>query len=72
MGSMLSVIDDAHSEHNQKWAVSRRGVSSNFSVPSSTAETDMETISNWKRRPSESDVSVTPQHGLAHCDTIVK
>lgn len=45
-GSSVSVMVAAHCEHNQKCTVSRCGVSSSWLEFSSTAEIEMEVISN--------------------------
>jgi hypothetical protein len=71
-GSRLSVIVAAHCEHNQKWAVSLCGVSSNCFACSSTAEIEIAVISNWNSRPSANEVRVRPQFGFAHCETITR
>lgn len=67
---MLSVMLSAHSLHSQKFAVSRCGRSSNSLRLSSVADTEMDTISNWNNRPSQSEVKARPQLGLEQCDTM--
>jgi hypothetical protein len=40
------------------------------SPDSSLAEMEIETISNWNNRPSDSELSGRQQLGFAHCDSI--
>src|SRR5581483_11010362 len=56
-GSRVSVIDAAHRPQSQNWAVCRSGFSSNGSVVSSLAATEIDTTSNWNNRPSANEWS---------------
>ncbi|MBV9481179.1 MAG: hypothetical protein JO249_10545 [Acidobacteria bacterium] len=64
-GSSVSVMVEAHWEQSQKCAVSRCGVSSKGVELSSTAEIEIEVISNWYSRPSASVLNGRLQGGFA-------
>jgi hypothetical protein len=66
-GSSVTEKLEEHEPHSQKWESWRFGFSSNGSRASSQAATDIDTISNWKSRPSTKERRATRQSGFTQC-----